>query len=166
VARVDLQHELFWFYDMNEDEIKEEIIKVRKSLMGLLARREHSKLELFQKVSKKQFDTDLINENVDDFIERDWQSDQRYGEMLVRSRIAKCHGPVKIGRELQQKGVSSNIIEQVINVDVDWCVLAEVALKKRFSSYGENQNEVAKQYRFLLQRGFTNEQIKTALKNF
>ena len=134
--------------------------------MGLLARREHSKLELFQKVSKKQFDTDLIKENIDDFIEHDWQSDQRYGEMVVRSRILKCHGPVKIGRELQQKGVSSNIIEQAINVDVDWCELAEAALKKRFSSHGESQNEVARQYRFLLQRGFTNEQIKTALKNF
>jgi len=151
---------------MNEDEIKEERSKIRKSLMGLLARREHSRLELFQKVIKKNYDAELINENIKDFVENDWQSDQRYGEMVVRSRITKCHGPAKITRELQQKGVSSDIIEQSINIDIDWCELAETALKKRFACYGENQNEVAKQYRFLLQRGFTNEQIKTSLKNF
>ncbi|MCP3673579.1 MAG: regulatory protein RecX [Gammaproteobacteria bacterium] len=134
--------------------------------MGLLARREHSRLELFQKVSKKQFNTDLISENIDDFIEHDWQSDLRYGEMVVRSRILKCHGPVKISRELQQKGISSDIIEDIINIDVDWSELAETALKKRFPSHGESQNEIAKQYRFLLQRGFTNEIIKAALQNF
>ncbi len=151
---------------MNENEIKEERIKIRKSLMGLLARREHSRLELFQKVSKKQFNTDLINENIEDFIEHDWQSDQRYGEMIVRSRIAKFHGPLKISRELQQKGVSSDIIDDVINIEVDWSELACTAFKKRFLSHGGSQNEVAKQYRFLLHRGFTNEHIKTALKNF
>ena len=151
---------------MNEDETKEQRIRVRKALMSLLARREHSKLELFQKVLKKDFDVDLINENINDFIEHDWQSDQRYAEMVVRSRIAKCHGPVKINRELQQKDVSSYLIEQALSVDVDWFELAEMALNKRFSSQPESQNEVNKRYRFLLQRGFTNEKIKSAIKAF
>ena len=147
---------------MNEEELR---LKLRKSMMGLLARREHSRLELLQKMHQKGFDTEAININLDEFTERDWQSDSRYSEMLLRSRILKCHGPVKINMELKNKGLSSDIITHCLNTEVDWSELALQALNKRFSALPSNQNEVNKQYRFLLQRGFNNEQIRWALKH-
>ncbi len=145
-----------------EEEQQQQTHKLRKSMMGLLARREHSRQELFNKMHIKGFDVSLINSNIDDFINRDWQSDERYAEMLIRSRIIKCHGPVKIENELKIKGVSTEIIQHNILSKNDWVKLATEALNKRFSSNPSNEKERNKQYRFLQQRGFTYEQIRRA----
>ena len=133
-------------------------------MMGLLARREHSRQEMLQKMLVKGFESELIISNIDDFIEHDWQSDLRYAEMLLRSRILKCHGPVKIKMELKQKGISADIIQQCLDKEFNWLELATEALNKRFSDTPTNQKENNKQFRFLQQRGFTHEQIRHALK--
>jgi len=143
---------------------QEQRAKLRKSMMGLLARREHSKQELLQKMLVKGFDIDMININIDDFIKHDWQSDNRFAEMLLRSRQLKCHGPVKIKMELKHKGVSEDIIYQCMEQPYNWSELASMAFTKKYSVVAVNQNEKNKQYRFLLQRGFTLEHIKKALK--
>jgi len=166
-----------------DDETQKQTTKLRKSMMGLLARREHSRQELFQKMQQRGYGSELINSNLDDFIERDWLSDSRYAEMLLRSRILKHHGPVKIKMELKQKGVSELIIHQCFDSfseDNDgigkdilgtdsielhnlWPKLATMALKKKFASQPTDQKERVKQYRFLQQRGFEHDQIRQAL---
>ncbi|MFT5452745.1 MAG: regulatory protein [Enterobacterales bacterium] len=139
--------------------------KLRKSMMGLLARREHSRLELYQKMQLRGFESALINTNLDDFTDHDWQSDERYSKMLLRSRILKCHGPVKIAMELQHKGLSSNIIERCLAKEINWTALAIDALKKKYSQPPVDQNQRNKHYRFLVQRGFTSEQVKLAMNH-
>ncbi len=166
-----------------DDDTKRQTIKLRKSMMGLLARREHSRQELFQKMQQKGYPHDLINTNLDDFFERDWLSDSRYAEMLLRSRLLKHHGPVKIKMELKQKGVSELIIQQCfdsfsfenegignqlmnnnpLELQDLWPKLATEALKKKFSSKPSDQKERVRQYRFLQQRGFQHDQIRQAL---
>jgi len=141
---------------------QQQTLKLRKSMMGLLARREHSKQELYNKMHVKGFDSNLIHSNIEDFINQGWQSDSRYAEMLLRSRIIKCHGPVKIKNELKSNGVSTEIIEQCFQTDINWIELATDALNKRFSHSPTNPVERNKQYRFLQQRGFTYEQINKA----
>ncbi len=152
-------------------------------MMGLLARREHSRQELFQKMQQKGYTPDLINSNLDDFIEHDWLSDSRYAEMLLRSRLLKHHGPVKIKMELKQKGVSELIIQQCfdsfsyendtignqlmnnnpLELQDLWPILASEALEKKFSTKPADQKERIRQYRFLQQRGFDHDQIRQAL---
>ena len=149
-----------------EESNQEQRLKVRKSMMGLLARREHSRQELFQKTQIKGFDPELINDNIDDFIEHDWQSDIRYAAMLLRSRILKCHGPIKIKMELKNKGVSGDIIDQCLQTKEDWNELALTALSRKFSAPSRDIIESNKQYRFLQQRGFSTDQIKWAKNNF
>jgi regulatory protein len=148
-----------------EDCEQELRIKVRKSMMGLLARREHSRRELLQKTQLKGFDEHLINANLDEFIEQDWQSDSRYAAMLIRSRISKCHGPIKIRMELKQKGISNEIIDLYMLEYENWNEVALTALTKKFTIPNRQKNESNKQYRFLQQRGFANEHIKWAIKN-
>ncbi|MCP4413904.1 MAG: regulatory protein RecX [Gammaproteobacteria bacterium] len=166
-----------------EDNTQQQTIKLRKSMMGLLARREHSRQELFQKMQQKGYPPDLINNSLDDFIECDWLSDSRYAEMLLRSRLLKYHGPVKIKMELKQKGVSELIIQQCFDafsyknggIDIQlmnnnnvelhdlWPKLATEALNKKFSSKPVDQKERIRQYRFLQQRGFQHDHIRQAL---
>ena len=133
--------------------------------MGLLARREHSRQELVQKMQVKGFAEELIFSNIDDFSDQDWQSDKRYAQMLLRSRISKCHGPIKINMELKQKGISAEIIEQCVTAEHNWSELALSALSKKYHSIPVVHKEKNKCYRFLQQRGFTNVQIIWAMKN-
>ncbi len=148
--------------------VAEQRRRLRKLMMGLLARREHSKLELYQKMRVKGFDKEMIQFNVDEFAQSDWQSNQRYCEMILRSRVIKKHGPVKIKMELRQKGVSDIDIERCFdrseNEQIDWVMLCQSAWKKKYRGIAQSQNEKAQQYRFLQQRGFTVDQIKSALK--
>ena len=148
---------------MIEIDLKEQRTKLRKSMMGLLARREQSCLELFQKMQKKGFDEDLIEENIVDFTQRGWQSDQRYAEMMLRSRILKQHGPTKIRFELKQKGVLTCIVDNVLNIEFDWQSLAIQAKEKKFSNHPLDQKNKQKLYRFLQQRGFSSQHINAAM---
>ena len=150
---------------MSEADLTELRSKLRKSMIGLLARREQSCLELLHKMQKKGFDDDLIEENISDFTERGWQSDQRYAVMIVRSRILKQHGPTKITFELKQKGVSSHIIDRALDIDFDWQSLALEAKEKKFSSQILNQKDKEKLYRFLQQRGFNSQHIRFAMNS-
>jgi len=150
---------------MMEQNQTEQRQKLRKSMMGLLARREHSKLELQQKMQNRGFSDELISQNIENFAKQGWQSDFRYAEMLIRSRISKRHGPLKITMELKQKGLTDDIISLSMQIDVNWSEVARKALIKKYSSQPIVQNDKNKRYRFLQQRGFYNEQIKWALNN-
>lgn len=141
----------------------EQKIQLRKSLMRLLARREQSRLELYQKMQKKGFTTDLINSSLDDFRNQDWQSDARYADMLVHSRLLKCHGPVKIEMELKYKGIETEVIDRSLDMDIDWIELASTAVNKKYASFPSAQSEIKTCFQFLKQRGFTSEQIRNTL---
>ena len=49
--------------------------------------REHSKSELFIKLSKKNFDKENILSCINEFSEKDLQSDLRYAESFIRSKF-------------------------------------------------------------------------------
>lgn len=131
--------------------------------MGLLARREHSRFELIQKMMQRGYDEHLISRNVEEFKEKGWQSNQRYAEMLIRSRIIKNHGPIKIRMELKSKGLTDELINSSLTKEINWFELCQSAWTKKYSGQADNLNDKNKQIRFLQQRGFTLEQIKKVL---
>ena len=140
--------------------------QIKKTLLTLLARREYSKKELSDKLSTKGFPSLLSETILEAFIKDDYQSDQRYCEMLIRSRIVKLSGPFKIRMELRQKGVSENIVEQTISdANCDWFDLALEAAKKKTANWKTFEFEdKAKLIRFLQGRGFEQEQISYAIE--
>lgn len=148
-----------------DDTTAEQRQKLRKSMMGLLARREHSKLELAQKMQLRGYNEALIDDNIEDFVAKGWQSDSRYTEMLIRSRAMKLQGPLKIKMELKQKGIDSVMIHDFMDQDYDWFEVAAEAIKKKFSAVAVEQKDKIKQQRFLQQRGFSHEQIRYAVSS-
>ena len=90
------------------------------------------------------------------------QSDHRFTEALVRSRIEKGYGPTWIARELQDKGVGDELIEAALHSgEVDWDTCAARVREKKFGqAQPDNYREQARQSRFLQYRGFTGEQIR------
>ena len=93
------------------------------------------------------------------------QSDERYARMLLRARISRGQGPVRIEQELRSKGVGAALIDQVVQeADIDWFDLAKSTSERRFGTGPATDLKLkSKQYRFLQYRGFSAEQIQYAM---
>ncbi|RUR39385.1 regulatory protein RecX [Vreelandella populi] len=140
----------------------------RDIAVQLLSRREYSRAEIAQKLKQKAFDNADIEACLDTLEEQGLQSDARFAESFVRSRIIRGQGVIRIKGELRQRGVNQETLNEALahveeSEGVDWFELAKETLARRFSSPGENPKERAKRERFLASRGFDFEQIRYAL---
>lgn len=144
--------------------MKEAEQAIREKVIQLLARREYSVSELTIRLSSK-FDPELVEQVVDALAQQGLQSDHRFADNLVRGRISQGHGPIRIQSELKQKGIASDLIQQVLEENpVDWFELALSTYQRRFGEHHASDLKVrAKQLRFLQYRGFSLDQIRYAL---
>lgn len=138
---------------------------IKKYILRLLMRREYSRVELLQRLTAKGFLRDEVEAVLDGLAEKDWQSDARFAELYVRSQAARGYGPIKIKIELKERGVADGLIAEFLDEnDVIWYELAKKVYNKKFSAKkakSDGLEEQLKQKRFLQQRGFTYEQIKS-----
>lgn len=133
--------------------------------LKLLARREHSARELKRKLKARGISDQDADSAVAHATAEGWQSNPRYAEMLVRSRIAGGYGPVRIEAELEVAGIPGEEIRAALDgADVDWSALAAEVRAKKFGALPRSSAERAKQYRYLQGRGFDSGQIARALK--
>lgn len=141
-------------------------MSIRNKALDLLARREHSRYELKNKLLLRFPDGQQYIERVIESLEREnLLCDHRFTEMFIRVRAAKGNGPVRVASELREKGVEASMVESVLTeLDIPWCaVLKALWLKK----YGEasviDPKESAKRFRYLQNKGYTPELIKQVL---
>ena len=133
--------------------------------MQYLARREHSCRELLHKLLGKGCDSTLAAEVVKKLESEHLVSDDRFMESLIRARRNRGYGPVRIQKELQEKGVESEAISHCLDVTGrEWLeVIRRVQRKKFGSKIPKSYAERARQARFLQYRGFTYDQIQHLL---
>ena len=128
--------------------------------------REHSRQELYQKLSRKEYVTDVdLEALLDDLEENNYLSDERFAESFIRSRTSRGQGSVKIINELRIRGVKESLIVSAMQeADIDWFALAIEQYEKKF---GDNKvsdfSEKAKQMRFLTARGFNAEVVRAVV---
>jgi regulatory protein len=133
--------------------------------MQWLARREHSRRELQDKLSKKGCDAALAAEVVNKLESERLVSDDRFMESLIRARRNRGYGPLRIQKELQEKGMAPEAIATWLDVTSrEWVDDIRRVQRKKFGgriprSYAER----ARQARFLQYRGFTYDQIQQLL---
>ena len=129
--------------------------------VNLLARREHSQVELRKKLCKAKFEIDEIDVVIQKLAQIDLQSDLRFAENYLHYRSQRGFGSQKIKFELNERGVDKQTINAVFEQeDIDWFFLAVLARNKRFGQKApDDLKDRAKQQRFLQYRGFTHEQI-------
>ena len=139
--------------------------QVRHAAMGLLARREHGRQELYHKLCHKGYSAELCEQAVDELQAEGLLSDQRYAASYIRARAERGYGSERIRQELKEKGVSTSLISaELQQAETDWFVLAQEVRLKRFGEIPPaDYQERAKQMRFLQYRGFSHEQIRHAL---
>lgn len=133
--------------------------------MTLLARREHSRRELARKLEARGFPAAAVADVLDALENAGALSDARFAEDYVRVRIARGFGPLRIGEELRERGVATDIArEAAMASEQEWVARASSACRKRFGDAPVTSlQEKARQIRFLAQRGFTQAQCHRAL---
>ena len=123
--------------------------------LGLLGRREHSRRELRDKLIARGIAGDEADVALSRLDDKGFQSDQRFAEMLARSRIAQGHGPIRILAELRLKGIDVHTAQAALDEQqADWPMLATDLCRRRFRGVAADHAERSKRANFLARRGF------------
>ncbi len=135
---------------------------IRAKALDLLARREHSRLELRQKLLQRGFPIDLIEPALDRLSEERLLDEGRYAELYACSRADKGYGPLRIARELRERGVPEAMVAATLAaLEGDWLPKLRELHRKRFKSHiPADAAGRMQQTRVLRQHGFTLDQIK------
>ncbi len=132
---------------------------LRERALRLLARREHTRVELAQKLSRYVEEDDDLNGLIEDLAQSGLVSDQRFAEHFINAK-QKRFGHLKIAHELKSKGVDAESIARLtVTSREQELESARKVWQKKFPSLPANAAERAKQMRFLQGRGFTNDTI-------
>ena len=143
------------------DQKKIDIADVRRKALDLLARREHSRLELSRKLHKKYSEYQIIEDVLDQLELDSLLSDDRFTEEYVKYRKDKGFGPIKISAELRERGIGETKINKYLDTDTkSWFAEAKKVRQKKFGiREPDNFNEKIRQQKFLMYRGFLQEHI-------
>jgi regulatory protein len=163
---------------------KKQSPSLKARALRLLSQREHSRAELAKKLSDylslqakadrasnaHQHDQESkptdppglsrelqIEAVLDDFEKRGWLSDARFAEALVRRRSER-YGVRRIKDELQRAGVASDasaaLLDGLKHTEFE---RAKELFERKFGNIAEDQKMRARQYRFLVSKGFNPE---------
>ena len=138
---------------------------ITDAITRMLARREHSFLEVSRKLSQKGIEENAYMPVLQAFKDADIQSDQRFAESRARALYFKGAGPRKIKLDLQQHGIDEHLAEQaLIELEPEWFEMAKQVKEKKFGINKETDfKRLMKQKQFLQYRGFYTEHIEYAV---
>lgn len=130
--------------------------QVYAKALGLLSRREHSQRELRRKLDRKGYTAGESAAAVERLQQQSFQSDQRFAQMLVRSRVAQGQGPRRILAELRTHGIADEDAREALEQEgADWLALARRIHARRYGqAAGRDPQESRRRAAFLLRRGF------------
>lgn len=131
----------------------------------LLSMREHSVKEIRNKLAAKTEQPGLLDAVVDELLQNNYLSNERFTESYVRSRGNRGIGPVKIRAELKSKGIEDQLIDAYLNPNSTiWYENAAAQYAKKF--VGKPVSDYAdwsKRARFLQGRGFNMDHIHSTV---
>ena len=137
--------------------------ELRQQAIRLLARREHTRVELARKLAglgtREEIDvvlTELESSHM--------QSDSRTAEAWLRGNAARL-GASSLRHTLKSRGLAPELIEeQIAQADLpDEMERARAVWARKFSAAPSNAKEWARQARFLQSRGFASDVVRRLL---
>lgn len=146
----------------------EERLKVIDAALNFLSYRQRSEKEVYQRLRQRGYEEEYILDAIDYCKDKGYINDLEFARSFVKDKInLNNFGPVRIKNELYKKGVSSEIIQQVLNMDEE--EEYEMAFKlaeKRLARYRNDERDQI--YRklggFLQRRGFSYGVVTRILK--
>ena len=133
--------------------------ELRQTAIRLLARREHTRVELARKLSGLGTQEEVATV-LADMASSQLQSDNRTAENYLRSNASRLR------HTLKTRGVAPEMIEeQLARANLpDEIERARAAWSRKFSAAPSNPEEWARQARFLQSRGFAGDIVRRLLK--
>lgn len=142
----------------------------REASFRYLGRRDHSSHELKQKLIKKGFQEVVIDELIEEFIEKGFLNDHSFSIKFITEKTELNRwGRKKIESELYKKGVQQKTIHESLktvfdNLSQDQICLDLVMKRKRhFLRETDPYKRKMKIFNYLAGRGFTSSDIKKAM---
>ena len=136
---------------------------LKSQAIALLARREHSRLELQRKLQSRAESPEDIPPLLDELEQQGLLSNERFAQSLVHRRAAG-RGVRQVAQELRQHGLLPELIESVHeSLSATEPERAQAAWEKKFGARPSSQKEYARQARFLASRGFSTQTIQRLL---
>jgi len=140
-----------------------EIFQAKTSAYRYLGNRNHSSFELKLKLSKKDYQKKIIDEVIKELRGKGYIDDHKFAEAFVRTRVERRkEGIVKINSELKKRGISNEIISEVVSNSSDNPVYLSNALELADKKYQtlKNKNLVYQKlkgrlFNFLKGKGYT-----------
>lgn len=140
------------------------MVSLKARALQLLARREHSRLELQRKLAPHAESPDELERVLNELEQDGLASPQRFAESLVRRRVGRF-GLRRIEQELGTHRLDPEVADPVLDrLRGTERERALDAWRRRFGVPAGDAAERARQHRFLAQRGFTGEAIAWVLK--
>lgn len=145
---------------------------MRTRALQYLARREYSRAELRGKLhpyahageDSGQAHPDDLDALLDDLTARGWLSDERAATQLLHAKRSRF-GTQRITNELRQKGIADELISAALPaLKESELETAREVWQKKFGTQPQDDNEKARQIRFLQSRGFGFEVIFQVLR--
>ena len=124
--------------------------------VGLLARREHSRLELIRKLQQRNFSEEEIEQAIEQLQVNNLLSEERFTESYINMRKRKGYGPVRIAQELKERGISSDLCESYLDrQNTEWRDIMREQYVKKYGDNGASEYaEKARRAKYLQYRGF------------
>ena len=136
---------------------------LRERALKLLARREHSRVELERKLRAHATPEDDLEALIQDLSQRKLLSDERFAESRAHA-LSRKFGAARIAHELRAKGLDKALAEKASGAaratEVD---RARAVWLRKFRAAPATREERARQMRFLQSRGFSFDAIRAVV---
>jgi regulatory protein len=145
-----------------------ELNNIKNKAISYLARREHSRYELKQKLLQKfPLQENAINQLLEELSEQRLQSDARFLESFIRHRAKSGYGLLRIKQELSQHHIDQELVLEVLeNLAIDWFeVLQSLNQKKYGDKPFKDYQDKMKRSQYLYLHGFSHDEIKHLWQN-
>ncbi len=139
-------------------------VSLRERALAMLARREHTRVEMTRKLSPHAESPEQVEQLLDALAARGWLSEVRFAESRAGT-LARKFGSRKIEYDLKSRGVSADVVEQTVEralaQELENC---RAAWQRKFGVLPQDAAERGRQMRFLAGRGFSAEAVRQVLK--
>jgi regulatory protein len=140
--------------------------------LKMLGRRELSEKQVRQRLARKEYPQDEIDDAVARLREERAINDQRVAEAIARTETGiRKRGKVRVRMQLERAGIAKDTAKQAIDdvfEGIDDEALIESSLRKRLRGRATiaDDREFARLFRYLIGQGFESDRVMKALKAY